>query len=61
MTPDRICRERGYHDYQEFIDPKSGGFDRCKTCGHEVDREDPDRDIEAPYIAWKATLPEDEK
>lgn len=35
-----ICRERGYHDEEEFIDPQSGGFTRCKTCGYEVDREE---------------------
>ena len=36
----RICRERGYHDDEEFIDPRSGGFTRCKDCGRDVDRED---------------------
>lgn len=36
----RICFDRGYHDDESFIDPQSGGFDRCKTCGREVDRED---------------------
>lgn len=36
----RICYERGYHDEEEFIDPKSGGFTRCKTCGRDVDREE---------------------
>lgn len=35
-----ICRERGYHDFQEFIDPNSGGFERCKDCGLDVDREE---------------------
>ncbi len=29
------CQERGYHDFQEFIDPVFGGFSRCKDCGHE--------------------------
>jgi len=36
----RICRERGYHDDEEFIDPQSGGFTRCKDCGLEIDREE---------------------
>ena len=36
----RICLARGYHDDQEFIDPKSGGFTRCKDCGLEIDREE---------------------
>ena len=31
--------------YQEFIDPQSGGFMRCKDCGKEVDCEDPDGDL----------------
>ncbi len=35
-----ICRDRGFHDEEEFIDPQSGGFTRCKDCGMEVDRED---------------------
>lgn len=46
---DAKCKERGHHDYQEFIDPKSGGFIRCKDCGHEVDCEDPDGGCEAGY------------
>jgi hypothetical protein len=37
-----ICIDRGYHDFQEFIDPKSGGFMRCKDCELEMDCEDPD-------------------
>jgi len=40
-----ICNERGWHDYEECIDPKSGGYVRCKDCGHTVDCEDPDGDI----------------
>lgn len=36
----RICYERGHHDWEEFIDPQSGGFTRCKTCGLDVDREE---------------------
>lgn len=41
LTPgQRICYERGYHDEEEFIDPKSGGFTRCKDCGRDVDREE---------------------
>lgn len=39
------CMLRGGHDNEEFIDPNSGGFTRCKSCGHEVDREDPDGDL----------------
>ena len=35
----------GFHDYESFIDPNSGGFIRCKDCGHEVDCEDPDGDL----------------
>ncbi len=35
----RICFERGHHEDEEFIDPQSGGFDRCKTCRRDVDRE----------------------
>lgn len=41
----RICYERGHHEDEEFIDPRSGGFTRCKTCGRDVDREDPDGDL----------------
>jgi hypothetical protein len=36
----RICRERGYHDDEEFIDPRSGGFVRCKDCGRDMDCEE---------------------
>lgn len=36
----RVCLERGFHDDQEFIDPESGGFVRCKTCGRDVDFEE---------------------
>lgn len=36
----QICWDRGFHDDQEMIDPKSGGFVRCKTCGRDVDREE---------------------
>jgi len=36
----QICIERGFHDDAEFIDPRSGGFTRCKTCGRDVDREE---------------------
>ncbi len=36
------CRQ---HDYQEFIDPHSGGFIRCRKCGKEIDCEDPDEDL----------------
>lgn len=43
--PEDICRERGYHDWREFIDPQSGGFVECKTCGKQVDCEDPDGDL----------------
>ena len=45
MRKPAICDERGFHDYQEFIDPDSGGFVRCKDCGKEVDCEDPDGDL----------------
>jgi hypothetical protein len=41
----QICYENGYHNYEEFIDPKSGGFIRCKICGKTVDCEDPDGDM----------------
>jgi hypothetical protein len=41
----RICFDRGYHEDEEFIDPRSGGFVRCKTCGRDVDIEDPDGDL----------------
>jgi hypothetical protein len=37
---EKVCIERGYHDDEEFIDPKSGGFTRCKVCGRDVDREE---------------------
>jgi len=36
---------RQYHDWQEFIDPNSGGFVRCRKCGAEQDCEDPDGDL----------------
>jgi hypothetical protein len=28
------------HEFEEFIDPKSGAFVRCKKCGYEVDCEE---------------------
>lgn len=31
-----LCR---HHDFEEFIDPESGGFVRCRNCGHTVDCE----------------------
>lgn len=27
------------HEYEPFIDPESGGFIKCKKCGHEIDCE----------------------
>lgn len=39
------CRERGFHDDEEFIDPNSGGFVRCRDCGRTIDCEDPDWDL----------------
>jgi hypothetical protein len=44
MSEQSVCLERGYHDYKEFIDPKSGGFVECVDCGRQVDCEDPDGD-----------------
>lgn len=44
-SPEAKCWERGYHNYEEFIDPRSGGFIRCKDCGKQVDCEDPDGDL----------------
>lgn len=38
--------QRGIHDYQEFIDPQSGGFIQCKDCGKQVDCENPDGDVQ---------------
>jgi hypothetical protein len=43
---DKSCRDRGYHDFEELIDPRSGGFMRCRDCGKEVDCEDPDGDTD---------------
>lgn len=41
LTPgQRICWDRGYHDEQPLIDPKSGLFKRCKDCGRDVDLEE---------------------
>lgn len=40
-----LCRERGFHDYEEFIDPQSGGFVKCRDCGKTIDCEDPDGDL----------------
>jgi hypothetical protein len=40
-----LCRERGYHDDQELIDPESGGYIKCRDCGREIDCEDPDGDL----------------
>lgn len=45
IDPRGKCWQRGSHDYQPFIDPRSGGFIRCKDCGKEVDCEDPDGDM----------------
>lgn len=33
------------HDWNQFIDPRSGGFIRCSKCGMERDCEDPDGDL----------------
>ena len=42
----RIARELTHeHYFEEFIDPQSGGFVRCRVCGLEIDREDPDGDL----------------
>jgi hypothetical protein len=38
--PDK-CLYEG-HDWEELIDPQSGGFMRCKRCGHAVDCEGED-------------------
>lgn len=46
IIPEEICQKRGFHNDEEFIDPKLGGFVRCKDCGREVDMEDPDGDLE---------------
>lgn len=40
-----LCKERGYHNFEELIDPLSGWFLHCKDCGYEVDCEDPDGDL----------------
>ncbi len=41
LTPaQRICYERGFHEDEPFIDPRSGLFARCKTCKRELDLED---------------------
>lgn len=40
------CNHRGFHDFQELIDPRSGGFQRCRECGLEQDCEDPDGDVQ---------------
>ncbi len=34
-----------YHDWEEFVDPHSGGFVRCGKCGLTEDCEDPDGDL----------------
>lgn len=39
------CRMRGWHEWEEKIDPKSGGFIKCSDCGFQVDCEDPDGDL----------------
>lgn len=44
-TPETPCSRRGYHDDAELIDPKGGGFVRCRDCGRELDMEDPDGDL----------------
>jgi len=33
------------HDWEELIDPGSGGWMRCKKCGKSIDCEDPDGDL----------------
>ena len=33
------------HEWEEFIDPQSGGWMRCRKCGRAVDCEDPDMDL----------------
>lgn len=30
----------GHHDWEAFIDPNSGLFERCKSCGLEQDLEE---------------------
>ena len=40
----KVCWDRGFHDWQEFIDPQSGGYHRCRDCGKVEDLEDPDGD-----------------
>jgi hypothetical protein len=32
----------GIHDWEELIDPRTGGWMRCRKCGKSVDCEDPD-------------------
>jgi hypothetical protein len=27
-----VCKNRGYHNFQEFVDPKIGRFIRCSDC-----------------------------
>lgn len=44
-SPTVTCQDRGFHVYQEFIDPQSGGWMRCKDCSKAVDCEDPDGDM----------------
>lgn len=38
---EHICYETGYHEWEAFIDPRSGGFVRCRICGISRDCEDP--------------------
>ncbi len=43
QTPDgEWCYD---HDWQELIDPQSGGFIRCSKCNLTRDCEDPDGDL----------------
>jgi hypothetical protein len=41
----RKYQRSGFHDWEECIDPKSGGFIRCRVCGYSIDCEDPDGDL----------------
>jgi hypothetical protein len=40
--PWKRCMVRSYHNYEECIDPNSGGFIRCRDCGHSIDCEGED-------------------
>jgi hypothetical protein len=40
MSEPAVSQHNCHHEWEELIDPMSGGFVRCRKCGRELDCEE---------------------